>query len=351
MFLVSCKTNSQVMNKREPDFENLLKVLQQSKPNRPTLFEFFLNKKLYALLADEKIKKDNSNLRDLRILLSAHKNAGYDYATVPTSYMRTMRFEKAHVLEKNSKSLNEGFVIYDEKSLEAYQWPNPEDGNYHVYEELGKELPDGMKLLACGPGGVLENAIELVGYENLCILSLSNETLVKRVFDAIGSRLLHYYEIVSSFESIGAVISNDDWGFKTQTMFSPEMLRQYVFPWHKRIVKAIHSKNKPVILHSCGNRSEIMEDIIEDMKYDGLHSFEDIISPVETEWKKYHSRISLLGGIDMDFLARSAPKDIAKRAGNLLQLTSDEGSYALGSGNSIAEYVPYENFMAMIRVI
>jgi len=339
------------MHKRQADFRNLLKILQQKKPDRPTLFEFFLNADLYEKLSDEKARANNDALRNFRVIISACKNAGYDYATIPTSYMQTLRFNKKNTMQKNSKSLNEGFVITDQKSFENYHWPNPEVGNYEVYKQLENELPDGMKLIACGPGGVLENTIELVGYENLCFMSLNNENLTQQIFDAVGSRLLRYYEIVSSFPSIGAVISNDDWGFKTQTLFSPEMLRRYVFPWHKKIVKAIHAEKKPAILHSCGKRSEIMEDIINDMEYDGLHSYEDTISPVETEWLNYHKRIAILGGIDMDFLSKSTLNDIRIRAKNLLKLTADKGSYALGSGNSIANYIPVENFKAMIETV
>jgi hypothetical protein len=35
----------------EPNFENLLKVLKMQKPDRPTLFEFFLNRPLYLRIA------------------------------------------------------------------------------------------------------------------------------------------------------------------------------------------------------------------------------------------------------------------------------------------------------------
>ncbi len=338
------------MGNREPEFNNLLSILRREKPERPTLFEFFLNRELYETLADEKVKLKKDELRDFRVIISACKNAGFDYATIPTSYTKTLKFLRNPSNEKASKSLNEGFVITDEKSFSNYQWPDPDVGNYEIYEKIEKELPDGMKLLACGPGGVLENAIDLVGYENLCILSLTEETLTQQIFDEIGRRLLRYYEIVSAFSSVGALISNDDWGFKTQTLLDPGMMRRFVFPWHKRIVEAIHAAGKPAILHSCGNRSEVMEDIIEDMKYDGLHSFEDIISPVETEWKKYHRRIAILGGIDMDYLANSNPETIVNRAKKLLELTSEEGSYALGSGNSISNYIPVNNFKAMTDV-
>jgi uroporphyrinogen decarboxylase len=336
------------MQKRQPNFENLLKILRREKPDRPTLFEFFLNEDLYEMLADEKVKNSSDELRIFRVIITAFKNAGYDYATIPTWHTQTLWFHKNEVEQKSSKSLNEGFVITDEQSFEEYDWPDPEIGNYEIYGRLAKELPEGMKLIASTPGGILENAIELVGYENLCMISLENEELTTQIFDAVGSRLLRYYEIISPFPAIGAVICNDDWGFKTQTMFSPEMLRKYVFHWNKKFVEVIHDANKPANIHSCGNRSEIMNDIIRVMMFDGLHSFEDIILTVEDAWKNYHTQIAILGGIDMDFLCNSTPEAITERARMLLTLTSEEGGYALGSGNSIPKYVPYENFNAMI---
>jgi hypothetical protein len=35
-------------------------------------------------------------------------------------------------------------------------------------------------------------------------------------------------------------------GFKTQTLLSPNVYREYVFPWHKRLVEAMHQHdNRP----------------------------------------------------------------------------------------------------------
>jgi len=36
------------MDKRRPDFENLAAILERRAPKRPTLFEFFLNERLYT---------------------------------------------------------------------------------------------------------------------------------------------------------------------------------------------------------------------------------------------------------------------------------------------------------------
>ena len=55
------------------------------------------------------------------------------------------------------------------------------------------------------------------------------------------SFLAEYYARAARYDTVGACIVNDDWGFKTQTMFSPRDMRKYVFPWHKQIAATIHA--------------------------------------------------------------------------------------------------------------
>jgi len=181
------------------------------------------------------------------------------------------------------------------------------------------------------------------------MMYLQDPELTAQIFDGIGSRLVEFYSIVAAMDSVGACIVNDDWGFKTNTMFPPEMMEQFVFPYTRTIVEVIHKQGKPAILHSCGNLNEIMDVVIDDLKLDGKHSFEDAIIPVEKAYGQWHDRIAIMGGIDMDFLARKTPEEIRLRARKLLELTFDPGGFALGSGNSIPDYVPAENYLAMIR--
>jgi uroporphyrinogen decarboxylase len=174
-----------------------------------------------------------------------------------------------------------------------------------------------MKFIVMGPGGVLENAIGLTGFDNLCYLLADDPALAEAIFNRVGEGIVAYYRQIAGCDSVGALISNDDWGFKTQTMLSPADMRRYVFPWHRRIVETGHAAGKPVILHSCGNLESVMEDVIE-MGYDGKHSYEDAIQPA-----------------------------VFRRSRAMLMKTGGEG-YALGSGNSIPSYVPHENYFAMV---
>jgi len=65
---------------------------------------------------------------------------------------------------------------------------------------------------------------------------------VRAVFDAIGSRLLKYYEAVTQFDNVGLIAANDDWGVQYADVSLADHMREYVFPRHKKIVDAAHSR-------------------------------------------------------------------------------------------------------------
>ena len=190
-----------------------------------------------------------------RQVLQAYYRAGYDHVNVrPPGF----EFLTGRDFSGRTVSLSGGGLIVDWPTYEAYQWPDPDAADYGVFDALAAVLPDGMKLIAYGPGGVLENVIQIVGFEQLCFLLADDPDMIECVFEAVGETLVRYYEIVAAHPAVGACIDNDDWGFKTGTMLSPRQMREYVFPWHKRIVAAIHAAGKPVILHSCGHFERIL---------------------------------------------------------------------------------------------
>jgi uroporphyrinogen decarboxylase len=328
-----------------PNFAELATVLRRGQPARPTLFEFFLNGPLYTALAAKAYTPRADGLDSARLVMWAFRQAGYDYFSYcpPQFDFRAGEPQRAQTI-----SLNDGMVISDRASFEAYAWVEPDACDYSSLAAIRQEIPAGMKIVLYGPGGVLENVIRLVGYDNLCFILADDPDLAQDIFDGVGSRLVRHYEIACRYDTVGAAISNDDWGFKTQPMLSPADLRRYVFPWHQRIVEAIHKAGVPAILHSCGNAAEIIDDVIDGMKYDGRHSYEDAIQPVEEAYEQYGSRIAVLGGMDLDFVVRSTPAAVYRRSREMLERSAGRGSYALGTGNSVPEYVPSENYAAMV---
>jgi uroporphyrinogen decarboxylase len=329
----------------EADFAQLLAVLSGGVPVRPTLFEFYLNARLYRRAVPGPEPADDYTGYRRRAL--AFHRLGYDYST-----LMIPGFTLAEGIvrpQKETYSLDAGSVIRSRADFDAFAWPDPDRADYGMLERLAADLPPGMKLIPYSPNGVLENVIDLMGYQALCIRLLEDRQLVEDVFAEVGERLLRYYSRAVRHDCVGACLANDDWGFNTSTLLSPEALRQLVFPWYRRIVEAAHAAGKPVILHSCGYFEEIIEDVIEDLRFDGRHSYEDQIVPVEEAYDRFHGRIAILGGIDVDFICRSSPEDVYRRARDMLERAAENGGFALGTGNSVPDYMPDANFLALIR--
>lgn len=337
--------------RKEKDFSKFTDLLEGKLKGETILTEFFIHDSHTRNYATVHKNAEEQTPGYYKMIIDAWDKMGYHYCLLGPWQFSGFTFPKGDIHEEESRSQFEQRLIYDQESFDNYVWPDPYSFDYEVFNKHEKDLPTGMKFMSCSDGGVLENAIHLVGYEKLCYMYLLEPDLTRQIFDNIGNRLLEYFKTIASIKSIGAVMVNDDWGFKGQTMFPPDMMQTYVFPWHKKIVEAIHNEGKPAILHSCGNLSAIMDVVIDDLKFDAKHSFEDNITPVEEAIKLWGNRICIAGGIDIDFLVTRSPADIKKRAKSLIELTRDKSNHGIGSGNSIPKYIPPENFDALLSVI
>ena len=148
---------------------------------------------------------------------------------------------------------------------------------------------------------------------------------------------------------VGGIFHGDDMGFRSGTLISPDMLRELVLPWHKKFASLAHRYGKISWFHSCGNTKEIINDLIEDVKIDAYHSFQDGTNPVIEFKKKYGNRLAVLGGVDMDKLCRLDEGNLRYYVRNILDECMIGGRYALGSGNTIANYVPIKNYLIMLE--
>jgi uroporphyrinogen decarboxylase len=91
-----------------------------------------------------------------------------------------------------------------------------------------------------------------------------------------------------------------------------------------------------------------MEDLIEYVKIDALHAFEDTCSPVMDYKLKYGKRIGLIGGVDIDKLARLDEESLRSYVREALDVCMPGGRYIFGSGNSICNFVSVENYIIML---
>jgi uroporphyrinogen decarboxylase len=91
-----------------------------------------------------------------------------------------------------------------------------------------------------------------------------------------------------------------------------------------------------------------MEGLIDRIGVDAKHSFEDNIQAVEDFSQQYGHRVGVIGGVDMDLLVRGSENDVRKRTRQILEACTPTGGYLLGTGNSLASFIPPRNYFAML---
>lgn len=281
---------------------------------------------------------------------------GYDYASAginfiyPKNLLSTDDTAELSREKRNFVDDNHG-MIEDRKDFDKYPWLKINSSAFYGINETIKYLPDGMKIILSMPGGILENVMWLMGYVPFSYAIHDDEQLIWDIFEKIGSDFVNVLEYCLSntdISKIGALVMGDDMGYNHSTMISPLLLRKYVFPWQKKLVDVIHRYDLPMILHSCGNLEEIMDDLIDYVGIDAKQSFEDNIMPVAEAKRKYGKRIAILGGADIHFLATKNEEQVRNYVAEMIEACAPGGGYALGTGNTVANYIPLNNYLAML---
>jgi hypothetical protein len=165
--------------------------------------------------------------------------------------------------------------------FEAYPWPDPATATTRSLEFYQRHLPDDMCIIAGGGfGHFAEHLNWLMGYETMCYALYDQRDLVRALADKLLVMQEAILRTILQFDRVKVVWGSDDMGFRTGTLISPNDLREFVLPGHKRMAEMAHERGLPYLLHTCGKMEAIMPDLIDDVKIDARHSFEDVIEPV-----------------------------------------------------------------------
>ena len=344
-----------------PDWEGFLRCLRrEGTPERAYFAELLIDDEVKAAVAERfgpmsGIDRDDPFYvlqREVRV----QRFLGYDYVRcgiddVGITAERLTASDTAALARTGGRQyVNEHRgPITTWQEFEAYPWPDTRNYATRNLEWFQKNLPEDMCIV--GSGGFAkftENLLWLMGYETLCYALFDQRDLVT----AISRRLNEIYEVVVrqmlDFDRVKVMWGTDDMGFRSGTLLSPADLREFVLPGHRAMARIAHAAGRPYLLHSCGKLDDIMDDLLEDVQIDGLHSFEDTIRTVEETKAMYGDRIAILGGIDVDFLCRSDEAAIRRRTRRVLEACHPGGGFCLGTGNSVANYVPLDNYLTML---
>jgi len=342
-----------------PDADAALANLRrEGTPPRVFYMELFLDAEVKDAVTERFGLMDDVSRDDPHYLhkreIAVQRFLGYDW--VYTGLAVSLTFKHLHAPDTASLARDGGRAYMEEHAgpitswadFEQYDWPDPDTADDTALAWFNENLPDDMFLIAASGAHYCEHLCWLMGYESLCYALYDQRDLVQAIFEKVRELSTKIMIRSRQYDRIRAVWGSDDMGFKTATLISPDDTREFVLAGHKHSAQLAHEVGWLYLLHSCGNLGEIIADLLDDVKIDAKHSFEDTIELVTDAKAAYGRRCSLIGGIDVDFLCRADEPSIRRRVRQTLDACLPGGGYCLGSGNSIANYVPLDNYLAMM---
>jgi uroporphyrinogen decarboxylase len=305
--------------------------------------------------------------------------AGYDYVPLEAGFLQVLRPEFNLARKEDVKDILAGKSLhkvieerYDpfcakhrgERSwavggkglittldeFNSFPWPEAQDFDYSLFEEVSKYLPPRMKVVA-NSGYIYTSIWMVMGFEVFCVSIIDNPDLVARMFEKVGSIQYKVLETLIGFDCVGGVRMLDDIAYTTGLMIAPKYLRQYLFPWYERMGHLCKEQGLIYFYHSDGKLYQVMHDILE-IGFDGLHPIEPKAMDIVRLKREVGDRLCLLGNIDLDYtLSQGSVEEVVEETKARLREVAPGGGYCLGSSNSVTEYVPLENFGAMRETV
>lgn len=224
------------------------------------------------------------------------------------------------------------------------------DIDYSALDILTEFLPDTMKLVVVT--GDLQDLMDIiVGTVSFFMLMYDDPELLDAIIERWYSLKYGLYTRALQYESVGALFTCADLGSKSATLFSPDIIREKLMPWYRKFSGLAHSKDRMYWFHSCGNlyTHNVIEMLTSDVNIDAFHSFQDEILPVSQFLSQYGEQTAALGGIDLDKLCSLPNDELVTYIDTTVRQSLKNGRYALGTGNSVPEYVPFEKFLVMVE--
>ncbi len=346
----------------EPDWEQFLVCIRRSgAPRRVHHVELFLDPEVQDAICarygvDDGLDKDD-DAYPMRRQIALQSFLGYDFIRCGAENV-ALTFHQHQTPDTASELQRDGGRVYVDENrgpitnwqeFEAYPWPRIEEITTKTLEWYEANLPDNMCIVAGGGfGHFAEHLCWLMGYVTFCTALFENRDLVQAIYEKIFERDCHVARLMTQFSCVKALWGSDDMGFKNGPLIGPADMREFVLSGHKALAEIAHKAGRPYLLHSCGRLDLIMDDLIHDVGIDAKHSFEDVIEPVVEAKKRHGQDIALLGGIDVDFLCRADEAETRARVRATLEACHPGGGYCLGTGNSVANYIPLDNYLAML---
>lgn len=235
------------------------------------------------------------------------------------------------------------------EKYDAFQRPNPLDPWRAQYFKECVEASEGKLFLIPCCGSIFEVAIEAVGFVDFFKALYSNPSFIRRVIKDHADYTIQLGNFLID-AGAEALLVADDFAYKTGPFISPRHWNEFVYPELRRVCDIFHKRGIPVLIHSDGNLSSLLNGIV-NAGIDAIQPLEPTAGMRLRDVKsEYGDRLCLIGNIDVAYtLASGTTEQVVEDVKAAIRDAAYGSGYILGSGHTIHDSVSPQNFVTMIK--
>jgi uroporphyrinogen decarboxylase len=251
------------------------------------------------------------------------------------------------------KSHDTSCVIDDWAKLDEFieKLPRPESDPQleGLAEAADKARAQGRYFLFAFWNLFFEKPWGLRGMQNLFTDYYSYPDEINRLHKAMSDTYCAYIRAAARIGKPDGLWTSDDLGHQTGPMMSPQIFHELIFPYYQIVGKALKECNMHFWLHSCGNNTDLLPDLVES----GLTVFHPVQKHTmceKTVAEKFGDKLTFLAGIDVQHTLQEKDPDGVREEVRFLIDTFDrgEGGLCIAAGNGIVRGTPFENIRAFL---
>jgi len=241
-------------------------------------------------------------------------------------------------------------LMDDPEEIKAYPEPRLSEESILEVSCWAEMIRNMGKMTACYAGSIYEWSWWLRGHSkfmtDLILAPVTAQTVVEKV-----KKFTKKLALTSQEAGADILAFYDDAGTQSSLQIGPELWRKFIKPAWKDIISEIKKRNPDTItfLHSCGNISSIIPDIIE-VGFDVLHPLQPETMDLDSIVSSYAGKIAFWGTVSnqrtMPFgTCEEVRAEVKERMLNIGKC----GGFILSPSNILGPEVPIKNIDAFVE--
>lgn len=223
------------------------------------------------------------------------------------------------------------------------------------YPEDWASLVEAWKTRTCVLGLVLQSMFwrvrDWVGLEGMCVMFYDDPALMHDMMDYVADFTISCLDRALGDVDVDFVFFNEDMAYKTASMISPALVKEFMWPGYRKLVRFLRDKGVSVLIMDCDGYIGELIPLWLDV---GITT----VSPIEIAAgndpilyrKLYGKNLGITGGIDKREL-RFDKARVRDEVMSKVPWLVEQGGYIPGVDHGVPPDVPVRNYLYMVELI